>query len=253
MADQVSIICMKWGTRYPAYHVNRLYTGVKRNMTRPFRFICFTEDPSGLVPGIEALPLPQIDLPEPFTWTPWRKLSVWQSPLAGLEGDVLFLDVDLLVTGPLDEMFDYAPGKYCVIENWTQPGQRIGNTSVFRFRAGAHTEVYDRFAADPQAVLGEHRIEQQYISTLIPEQTFWPRAWCQSFKHTIVPKFPMNWLKAPELPQDAKMVVFTGRPDIDEAAVGRWPAPWYKKFYKHTQPAPWISAHWRDEDGTTSS
>ena len=109
-------------------------------------------------------------------------------------------------------------------------------------------KAVDRFAADPEAVLREHRIEQQYISRLITDQVFWPRDWCVSFKHTLVPRFPMNWVQTPPLPDTAKLVVFTGRPDIDEAAAGNWPAPWYKRFYKHAKPAPWVTQHWRDDD-----
>ena len=32
------------------------------------------------------------------------------------KGDVLFLDLDLVITGNLDRFFDYKPGNYCVIE-----------------------------------------------------------------------------------------------------------------------------------------
>lgn len=248
MTSPVTILCMKWGTRYPAPYANRLYRAVARHMDRPYRFICMTDDPMGLDKGIIARPLPDIPLPDAYQWTPWRKLSVWQQGLEDLEGDVLFLDLDLLVTGPLGEMFDFAPGKYCVIENWTQVGEGIGNTSVFRFRADAHPEVFENFAANPEAVLSSCRIEQQYISTLIPDQVFWPRDWCLSFKHSIVPPFPLNWMKSPSLPEGAKVVCFTGRPDIDEAATGHWPAKWYKKFYKHARPAPWIAEHWGGEE-----
>lgn len=245
MTLPVTILCMKWGTRYPAPYANRLYRGVKRHMDRPFRFVCLTDDPIGLDPGIDARPLPDIPLPPSHEWTPWRKLSVWQENVADLEGDVLFLDLDLLVTGPLGEMFDHEPGRYCVIENWTQLGEGVGNTSVFRFRAGSHPEVYEQFAKNPGAILSSYRIEQHYISTLIPDPVFWPREWCLSFKHSIVPPFPINWIKSPDLPAGTRIAVFTGRPDIDEAARGHWPAPWYKKFYRHARPARWIAEHWQ--------
>lgn len=246
MSEARTIICMKWGTRYPAPYVNRLHAGVARHTAPGFRFVCFTDDAEGLTPEVEAKPLPPIPLPDRVAWSPWRKLSVWQSPLRDLTGDVVFLDLDLLVTGSLDPFFAYEPGRYCVIENFTQRGRGIGNTSCFRFRVGQHKEVYDRFAADPEAVLARHRIEQQYISTLIGDQTFWPRPWCVSFKHDLVPPFPLNWLRTPALPGDAHVVAFTGKPDIDEAAEGRWPAPWYKKAYKHVRPTPWAAEHWRE-------
>ena len=39
-----NIICMKWGTKFGASYVNRLYDMVERNTTVPHRFVCFTDD-----------------------------------------------------------------------------------------------------------------------------------------------------------------------------------------------------------------
>ena len=41
--DLVNVLCMKWGNKYPADYVNRLYSMVARNMQRPFRFINLCE------------------------------------------------------------------------------------------------------------------------------------------------------------------------------------------------------------------
>ena len=38
------IICIKWGTKYGADYANKLYGMVSRNITPPFRFVCFTDD-----------------------------------------------------------------------------------------------------------------------------------------------------------------------------------------------------------------
>jgi len=38
MTEPVNILCLKWGTRYPAEYANKLYRGVARNLKRPFRF-----------------------------------------------------------------------------------------------------------------------------------------------------------------------------------------------------------------------
>jgi hypothetical protein len=239
-----TIICMKWGNRYGPEYVNRLYAAVKRNMKSEFRFICFTDDTSGLWNNYEHQPLPYISLPEKDRWTGWQKISVWQSPLLDIEGDVLFLDIDIVVTGSLDEMFDYYPNEYCVIENWTQPGKKIGNTSVFKFPVGKFAHVYDNLMNDKDRYLNEFRIEQQYISAMIPEQKFWLPEWCISFKHSCMPKFPSNWFIAPELPKDTKIVAFHGKPDPIDAMKGEWPAVWYKKIYKHVKPTEWIKQHW---------
>lgn len=240
-----TVICMKWGARYGAEYAARLYASVRRNLAGDLRFVCFTDDASGLEGDIETAPLPDITLPAHVAWTPWRKLSVWRDGLAGLSGDVLFLDLDIVITGALDPFFEFHPGEYCVIRNWTQPGEKIGNTSVFRFPAGRYGRIFERFNADPEAVLRAYEIEQHYISAEIPEQKFWPPEWCASFKHSLLPRFPMNWLRAPALPPGCRIAVFTGHPDPHEARDGVWPAPLHKRLYKHVRPTPWIAEHWR--------
>jgi len=246
MSHSHLIACMKWGTRYGPEFVNRLFSSVKRNMNSDFRFICFTDDVTQLDKQIETFPLPPISLPENIAWTPWRKLSLWQNPIARLEhGDILILDIDLVITGSLEPFFTYAPGDYCVIENWTQIGQNIGNTSVFRIPIGKYKKIYTQINTHPDKILARYRIEQQYISDQIPEQKFWPKEWCVSFKHSLLPKFPLNWFKTTPLPQETRIVAFTGHPDPDEARDGIWPAPWYKRHYKHARPVNWIADHWK--------
>ncbi len=241
-----SVICMKWGTAYGPDYVNKLYSMVRRNTKRPLRFVCFTDDAAGLLPGIEAQPLPPIDLPAGYEWKPWRKVSLWQERLAGLKGDVLFLDLDVVVTASVDPFFDYRPAEtYCVIENWTQPGSGIGNTSVFRLRVGSHPEVYGTFMADPEATVRNFRNSQTFVSRAISSVAFWPAEWCVSFKHSLMPRWPLNFVRPAPFPEGAIVTCFTGHPNPDEARDGIWPAPWYKRVRKHVRPTPWIAEHWR--------
>jgi len=236
---------MKWGTRYGPDFVNRLYRSIQRQTKRKTRLVCFTDDGTGINPNVQIEPIPHINLPDNLILTPWRKLTMWKAPLADLEGDVLFLDLDLVITGHLDDFFDFEPGRFCVIDNWTQPGEGIGNTSCFRFPVGQYTHIYDDIHANPDPILKKYIIEQVYITKELDDVVFWPAIWCVSFKHSLLPKWPMNFFKTPELPRDTKVVAFTGKPDQDEAVIGDWPAPWYKKHYKYVKPTPWIAEHWQ--------
>ncbi|WP_409434028.1 hypothetical protein ACJ3XI_05875 [Litorimonas sp. RW-G-Af-16] len=241
-----TVICMKWGTRYGAEFVNRLYNAVQRNTKRDTRLVCLTDDTTGINPNVVCADIPEINLPKELINTPWRKLTLWKAPLVDLSGDVLFLDLDLVITGSIDALFDYEPGRFCVIRNWTQLKDSIGNTSCFRFPVGKYTHIYDRIQADPDPILAKYRIEQVYISREIEDMVFWPTLWCASFKHTLMPRWPMNFFKTPKLPRDTKIVAFTGKPDQDEAVIGVWPVKaWYKRLYKYVKPTPWIAEHWQ--------
>ncbi len=239
-------ICIKWGTRYPALYVNRLASMIRRNTARPIRIVCFTDDTDGIEPGVETAPLPPINVPEREQWTGWRKISLWQAPLLDLEGDVLFFDLDVVITGAIDDFFDFEPGRFCVAKNWSEPKLNVGNTSVYRFPVGPMSYIFDDFNRDPERYLARYRIEQKYISAEAKDMAFWPERWCLSFKHSLLPRWPLNFFLAPKLPPDAKVIAFTGKPDPDEALVGRWPVePAWKKIYKHARATPWIGEHWR--------
>lgn len=237
------VLCMKWGTRYPADYVNHLYAMVARNVTPPFRFICMTDDRTGVREEVECLPCPTIPVNDQRANLGWRKLAVWQPTIEGIEGDVLFLDLDVVVVDNIDALFTFGEN-FCVMRNWTQPDEPIGNTSVFRFTVGAHPEAWHRFVEDPEAVMRESVNEQMYLSRLL-KPTFFPDDWCLLFKVHCVPAWPVRFFAPPRLPEGAKVVAFPGDPNPPDAAVGRWPTKWYKRFYKHIRPTPWVAQHWQ--------
>jgi hypothetical protein len=215
-----------------------------RNVTRPTRFIAFTDDPNGLDSGVEARPIPPIKLPATgLGGSPWRKLALWSRDL-GVEGDVLFMDLDVVVVGPLDDLFDYHPGELAIIRDWRD--KDCGNSSVMRFPAGGAPHLVDRFEAAPLEKRRLYSNEQVYLSreSGLP-MAYWPAEWCPSFKATMMPHFPLNFCKTVQIPQGARVVVFTGHPRPHEAVEGKWPAPWYKKPYKSLRPVTWLGEHWR--------
>ncbi len=240
-----TIACIKWGPRYPADYINRLYRGVMRNVSQPARFIAFTDEFAGLDAGIDARPIPAINIPnEGLRPGPWRKLAVWSRDI-GIEGDILFLDLDVVVTGSLDAMFDYEPGKLCILRNWTQK-DGTGNTSVFRYKAGSEPHLVDDFEKNAIPMSFHYDNEQIYVTREAKTPiAYWPADWCPSFKFNLVPRFPMNWIQPAPLPAGTKIAVFTGHPRPDEALAGVWPAKWYKRFYKHLITPPWLAQHWR--------
>ncbi|MFU8899379.1 MAG: glycosyl transferase, partial [Roseinatronobacter sp.] len=75
--DPVNILCVKWGTKYGPEYVNKLHSMVQRNMLRPYRFVCLTDDETGIDPAIETFALPPIGIPEFDAATGWTRLHGW--------------------------------------------------------------------------------------------------------------------------------------------------------------------------------
>lgn len=244
MSTPVAIVCMKWGALYGAHYANRLHAMARRHMSRPFRFVCFTDDASGLNPGIEAMPIPELRIDAPYENTPWRKLALYERTLGDLNGPALFMDLDVVVTGALDPLFDH-PGDYCIIHNWTHPDRIVGNSSVFRFEVGSKTELVETFLSKPtQHWVDLYRNEQAFLSHILGRErlTYWPADWCVSFKKHCLPRRPLQWVLPSAAPAGARVVVFHGHPNPDEALEGRWPGGWWKGL----RPAGWIAEHWRE-------
>ena len=258
----VNILCLKWGGYYGAHYVNRLYAGVKRNLLRPFRFVCVTDDATGFADGIEAVPLPDDPNVIGRKWPNiFVKLCLFKDGFANLEGPTLFLDIDHLVTGSLDKFFEYKPGDFCIIHNWVERRKQlfqklpdIGNSSCFRFDAGKSNGVYETFLAmkDDPAERERFAKGSQKFQTFAMMKTgkvsWWPDEWVCSFKRQLVPVFPLNKIFAPwRPPKSASIVAFHGQPDLPQAIEG-----YYRKYDKPVKPhltckpTKWIGEYWRE-------
>ncbi len=241
----VNVVCMKWGTAYGPDYVNRLYRGVARHLTIPHRFVCFTDDAAGIVDGVECKPLPPITIPESRPFSAHRKLSLFAERVDDLEGPMLFLDLDLLIVDTIDCFFEY-PGDFCIIHNWIEtrktlfrPRPHIGNSSVFRLTVGSHPYVLQHYHDNIDDAINNYSAPQVFLSRTVETMTFWPATWCRSFKRHCIPSLPLNWLETPRIPKGAKIVVFHGRPNPDEAAAG-----YHVNWRKHARPVPWVSVYW---------
>ena len=118
----------------------------------------------------------------------------------------------------------------------------MGNSSVYRFRVGAHKDVVDAFTADEDGARRSFRNEQAFLSDRMAAKGalgYWPDVWCRSFKYDCLPAWPLNYLRDPVPPPDARVVFFHGHPRPHEALAG---FPGVRRF---TRPTPWVAEHWR--------
>ncbi len=239
--DPVNIICMKWGTKFPAGYVNKLYAMVERNLTFPFIFTCFTENSHGIRSEVKIQPLPELALPDNIPERGWRKLTVFAKNFGGLSGSTLFLDLDVVIVDNMDDFFTL-PGEFFIAHDKRNPQKMEGNSSVFRFEIGAYPEILHYFEQNFEKVKSEVRHEQAYLSRELHKKgklKFWPDEWVPSFKYRCAPSWIKSWFEAPVIPKDAKVILFHGLPNPPEAIKGI-----SGKWYRHIQPSPWIKEHW---------
>lgn len=246
------IICMKWGNLYGPEYVNRLYAMARLQINGQLRFVCLTDNRAGIRPEVECHSCPEIKIPPPHSQGGWRKILLFNSldSIFEFSGDWLFLDLDVVVSGPLDDFFSYKKEKsFIVMQNWTQAGRGIGNTSVYRFRTKIHDYLLTNILNNHEEIIKKYRNEQTYVSKTIKEIEFWPNKWCLLFKVQCVPAWPRRFWTAPVLPESARVVAFPGNPNPPDALAGRWPEKKrYKKIYKFIRPTPWIEKIWQESE-----
>ncbi len=171
----LTVACVKWGDKYGGEYVHRLRRGVERHLARPHRFVCFTENP---VDDVECRELPS-ELP---TW--WSKVGLFRPGV--LDGEVLYLDLDVVLTGsidPLPMLLEEADGLWArddfsyslrtprhdldVAFRKFLGGAGTVNSSVMLWRGDCCRSIWDEFTP---AVMQEVHGDQNYISRLL-----WPR------------------------------------------------------------------------------
>lgn len=247
----VNIVCLKWGNKYPAEYVNRLYQMVSNNISIPYRFVCLTEDSYGITDGIETKPI-AID-PDLRGW--WYKLQLFQRELHDLKGPTLFLDLDVVIVDNIDELFYFKKNDFCIIKDLQS--DNLFNSSVFRLNVGSRPDVWEDFQKNKLSIVKRLYGDQDWVSEKITEPALWPKEWVVSFKKQCDARSKSSFghigkllrsmgLLKPKgfasIPEAAKIVYFHGKPDPDDVANGSY------DMWKH---APWIKDAWDSKNSGT--
>jgi hypothetical protein len=241
-APRLTVLCMKWGTKYGPEYVNRLHAMVSRHLTERRRFLCLTDETAGLRPEIDTAPIPSLP-PVPPRERGWRKLAAFSPEAAErLCETVLYLDLDVVVVGSLDPFLEH-PGVFPMIRDWYHPFRIVGNSSVFRFRPAEQRGLFDDFRRNADDIVRRFRNEQEFVTDHLRrrgELSFWPPEWAPSYRVGCLPLWPWRAWRTPKPPPSARVIVFHGEPKPPEAIAGR------KGVLQTYRPAPWLAEHWRE-------
>jgi hypothetical protein len=230
-----NVVCIKWGTKYSAEYVNHLARAVRRCLTIPHRFVCLTEDPRGIDADVEIKPLTE-ELPG---W--WNKIALFKSRIHDLTGTILFLDLDMVVIGNIDEVLGF-PGEFVAIPTLRRKGEFC--SALMRFEIGCHQRVWDLFEPRADRVMGEIYGDQNWINACCTRprghaytervRELWPEV---TPDRDLLEPLPQYWFPDYKgallggsrlLSKDAKVIVFRGQPMVHEVD--------------------WVARLWRGED-----
>lgn len=213
----INIVCLKAGTAYGAEYVNILFDMVRRNLKGgyPGAFHCITDNPEGLDPSIRVIPLPD-DLE---TW--WGKLYMFKRGLFEDGSRMLFMDLDTLVIGSLNELVKY-DGQFATLRDFFHP-QRVG-PAIIAWKAGEFSaSIWDEWkaAGKPRNPMGDlwwiNELDQgRFIKKIDILQDVYPGMFC-SFKADCKP-YP---------PKGARIVCFHGQPKPSNCG-----AEWVENVWK---------------------
>ncbi len=203
------VCCIRAGEAFSPAYVSNLYDMVRRNLEEGFsgRFVCFTDQPEEF-PGVETAPLPY-DLPG---W--WSKLALFRDGLFPKGDRVLFLDLDTLITGPIDKLASY-DGPFAILRDFYRPNGL--QSSVMAWTSGECPEIWDEFvlAGCPTNDPGG---DQAWIEAMDKSPI--------NLLQDIFPGMFVSYKLCRGIPDQASVVVFHGKPRPHEVTDGWVPKVW---------------------------
>lgn len=243
IVETVSFVCFRWkpvaGYRstFGPETVNTLQRMIRRNYTKPHRFICVTDDAAGIDRDVEIVPLWDdfAQVPSPHGGknpSCYRRLRAFRPEMADVLGPrFVALDLDCVLVADVTPIWD-RPEEF-VIWGDTHP-TTFYNGSMMLMTAGARRQVWDRFdpSTSPQAAkaAGCFGSDQGWISFCLGNgEARWSQAdgvysYRNHLRHT-APSAPRRGT----LPADARIVMFHGAHD-----------PWGEE----AQGLPWVKRNW---------
>ncbi len=146
-----------------AEYVRKLFKGIERNITVPWKGVLFTDDPSTAPEGIEV----RAAMPGLKGW--WHKLELF-APWAFEPGEqVLFSDLDAVVIGNIDDIASYC-GKFAICRDFYFP-EHYGSC-LMSWEAGTCNHIWETWDKNGRPDFDPHG-DQRWIESMMPKVDFW--------------------------------------------------------------------------------
>lgn len=236
----LSVVCFKWKpakgyrSEFGPQSVNVLRAMVDKNYKRDHKFICITDDPEGIDPRVQVIPLwdDHASVPSPHgSGNPscYRRLKMFSKEAAEFIGPrFVSVDLDCVITGDMRPVWDREED--FVIWGDTAVGTPY-NGSMILMTAGARSQVWEQF--DPVSSPARGR-ELKYIGSdqawiaacLGPKEAKWTmRDGVVSYRNEIRVRGMRD-----TLPPKTRIVMFHGQYD-----------PWMPEIQRRHK---WVKENW---------
>ena len=175
-----SFVCVCTGNKYGTEYVDKLYNMASRHAS-DFKFFVITDARKNWHSQINQIVV------EPVFPTWWNKIHMFRDDI-GLEGRVLFMDLDVVIFRNIDQFWDFEGDAFVIIQDFNRcriPNYHVRNSSVMKFVAGQEVHIWNEFVANPQAVMKKFRGDQDYMTAKYKDGPVWPREWVMSYKWEI--------------------------------------------------------------------
>lgn len=217
---------MHSGTTYGPEYVLNLWRSARRNSRIGFDFYVFTDNikqhPQDL--GWKFIKLPDWRNINGFKpW--WYKLEIFSNQHQ-LEGNNLYLDLDIVIIDNIDCFWEYHPTDFRICHDFNRTFSKaitFSNSSVMSWQSNSMAWLYQEFIQDMQYYVHKYRGDQDFIHDQIKDCfIWWPREWAMSWKWEVKnggQKSPHGEYKSSEpyiLDKDTKLVVCHGSPKPHE-------------------------------------
>lgn len=213
---EIAIVCvLKSGGDYTVDYVVKLKNMVDRNTIVPHKFICLTDM------RIDVNICENIELiyGQP-RW--WSKVELFRSGLINAK-HIIYFDLDTVILKNIDDILN-SDHSFSALCPWNEKNRRDGlcasgmmawkNDNTFSF-------LFDQF--EPSSIENYSRGDQEYISETLKNNRRIPEFFQDLFSG--IYSYKRNCKE--QLPEDARIVCFHGKPRLHDINVG------------------WVKEHWR--------
>jgi hypothetical protein len=142
----------------------------------------------------------------------------WQAR-HGLTGRIVSIDLDAVITGPLDPLFD-RPEPFVILHGGNAANPCPFNGSMFMLRAGAHPDVWRDFSLTRAEEAPRHEFpdDQGWLAYRLPKAAGWTIGEVSGVYCFHKP----GWPSGDALPAGARLVAFPGRRDPSQFTHLEW-------------------------------